>query len=110
MWGGPLSIQARFIPCCRAETVSGVTGTAWHLPVLRGLIWRNRIMPEPGFDLHQGKGALRTWLEFSQGHLTGVTADVAITEVAVTLGADFAAAGAQSFAGAHQRTPPGQRF
>jgi len=39
-----------------------------------------------GFDLRQGRGALRAWGEVSQGQLNGVTADLALAEVTVTLG------------------------
>ena len=42
-----------------------------------------------GFDLRQGRGALRAWGDVSQGQLTGVTADLALAEVAVTLGRDL---------------------
>ena len=42
-----------------------------------------------GFDLSQGKGALRAWVDVSQGQVTGATADVALSEVAVTLGKDL---------------------
>ena len=42
-----------------------------------------------GFDLSQGNGALRAWLDVSQGQITGVTADVAISEVALTLGTEL---------------------
>lgn len=39
-----------------------------------------------GVDIRQGRGALRAWVDVSQGHATGATADVALTEVDVTLG------------------------
>lgn len=44
-----------------------------------------------GFDLSQGKGAVRAWLDVSQGQVTGGTADVALSEVTVTLGKDLQA-------------------
>ena len=42
-----------------------------------------------GFDLQQGRGALRAWGEVSQGQVTGATADLALAEAAVTLGPDL---------------------
>ena len=42
-----------------------------------------------GFDLQQGRGALRAWGDVSQGKLTGVTADLALAEVTVTLGQEL---------------------
>ena len=90
-WGGPLSIQARFMQPLLSRRNGqwrdwdGVVFASSARVDLAEL----RRHADPGFDLSQGKGALRTWLEFSQGHLTGVTTDVAITEVAVTLGADL---------------------
>ena len=42
-----------------------------------------------GFDLSQGKGALRAWVDVSQGQATGATADVALSEVTVTLNEDL---------------------
>jgi uncharacterized protein (TIGR02099 family) len=44
-----------------------------------------------GFDLSQGKGAVRVWVDVSQGQVTGATADTALTEVTVTLGQDLQA-------------------
>jgi len=42
-----------------------------------------------GFDLQQGQGALRAWGDVKQGQLTGVTADLALAQVSVKLGADL---------------------
>ncbi|MDR3371004.1 YhdP family protein [Rhodoferax sp.] len=42
-----------------------------------------------GFDLQQGRGALRAWGDVSQGQLTGATADLALAQVTVTLGHDL---------------------
>ena len=39
-----------------------------------------------GVDLSQGKGALRAWVDVQQGQLTSGLADVALSEVRVTLG------------------------
>ncbi|ABD68120.1 conserved hypothetical protein [Rhodoferax ferrireducens T118] len=44
-----------------------------------------------GVDLRQGKGALRAWVDVSRGQVTGGTADVALSEVNVTLGAQLQA-------------------
>ena len=42
-------------------------------------------------DLRQGKGALRAWVDVSQGQVLGAAADVALSEVNVTLGAQLQA-------------------
>ncbi len=42
-----------------------------------------------GVDLRQGKGALRAWVDVQQGLVQGGTADVALSEVDVTLGAEL---------------------
>jgi len=42
-----------------------------------------------GFDLHRGRGALRAWVEVNRGEFTAATADVALTEVALTLSQDL---------------------
>lgn len=39
-----------------------------------------------GVDLHQGAGALRAWADVKQGQLTGGTADVALSQLSLTLG------------------------
>ncbi|MCB8746047.1 TIGR02099 family protein [Rhodoferax sp. U2-2l] len=52
-----------------------------------------------GFDLRQGRGALRAWADVSQGQLTGVTADLALVEMAVTLGQDLQPLALQSVHG-----------
>lgn len=44
-----------------------------------------------GGNLNQGRGALRAWVDVSQGVATGATVDVALTEVNVTLGQDLQA-------------------
>ena len=44
-----------------------------------------------GVDLRQGKGALRAWIDVNQGQIRGGAADVALSEVNVTLGAQLQA-------------------
>nr|WP_319564340.1 YhdP family protein [uncultured Rhodoferax sp.] len=39
-----------------------------------------------GVDIRQGRGALRTWIDISQGQPTAAMVDVALTEVDMTLG------------------------
>ena len=34
---------------------------------------------DPGFDLSEGKGALRAWVDVNRGQITGATADVALS-------------------------------
>lgn len=44
-----------------------------------------------GIDLRQGKGALRAWVDVARGQATGGTADVALSDVNVTLGTELQA-------------------
>jgi len=46
---------------------------------------------DPGFDLDlsRGQGTLRAWLDISRGQITGVTADVALSEMVATWAADL---------------------
>jgi uncharacterized protein (TIGR02099 family) len=44
-----------------------------------------------GVDLSQGRGAARAWVNVDRGQVTGATADVALSEVAVTLRQDLQA-------------------
>ena len=46
---------------------------------------------EIGVDLHQGRGAVSTWVDINRGDVLGAVADVALTEVNVTLGKDLQA-------------------
>lgn len=52
-----------------------------------------------GFDLSQGKGAVRAWVEVKRGQFTSATADVALSEVALTLGAGMQALSLQKIQG-----------
>lgn len=52
-----------------------------------------------GVDLRRGDGALRAWVDVSRGQAVGGTADVALSEVSVTLGADLQALELQSVRG-----------
>lgn len=52
-----------------------------------------------GVDIRQGRGALRAWVDVSQGRLTEATADVALTEVDITLGKDLQALALQQVQG-----------
>ncbi|MDD5029729.1 MAG: DUF748 domain-containing protein, partial [Rhodoferax sp.] len=44
---------------------------------------------ELGFDLRQGRGSLRAWLDVSQAQITAAVADVALAQVTVQLGAEL---------------------
>jgi len=88
-WGASFSVQGRFMQPLlsrrngRWQDWEGQIFAAFERIDLSEL----RRYADLGVDLSQGKGALRTWLDFSQGQVTGITADVAISEVAVVLGA-----------------------
>ena len=52
-----------------------------------------------GVHLSQGQGALRAWLDISQGHATGVLVDVALRDLNARLGAGLEPLGLDSLAG-----------
>ncbi len=53
-----------------------------------GRLWSLLRLPTAGFDLRQGQGALRTWMNFDQMHVQRLTADVALADVDVRLARD----------------------
>ena len=65
-----------------------------------------------GVDRTQGRGALRAWLDVAHGQVTQVTADLALAEVQVALGADLKALAVQRVLGrvGGQRLPSGFEF
>ena len=52
-----------------------------------------------GIDLRQGHGAMRAWVDVSRGQVVGGAADVALSEVSATLGAQLKALELQSVRG-----------
>ena len=52
-----------------------------------------------GFEVAQGRGALRAWVDVSRAEVTGATADLALADVNTTLGARLAPLELQSVAG-----------
>lgn len=65
-----------------------------------------------GFDLSQGRGTLRSWLEVAQGRVTQATTDVALSEVRVVLAPDLQALALSRVQGrlGGQRWPAGFEF
>jgi len=54
---------------------------------------------ELGFELRQGQGAMRAWVDISNARVTAVLADVALTELDLKLGAELPAATLQQVQG-----------
>ncbi|WP_296444857.1 YhdP family protein [Rhodoferax sp. UBA5149] len=52
-----------------------------------------------GIDLHQGNGAVTSWIDVSRGQLVGAVADVALAQVSITLGTGLQALDLQSVRG-----------
>jgi uncharacterized protein (TIGR02099 family) len=52
-----------------------------------------------GVDVRQGQGAVRAWLDVSQGQITGAVADLALNALDVTLGKDLQALSLQEVQG-----------
>ena len=61
------------------------------------------------FELHAGRGSLRTWLSLDQSRLTGFTADVGLADVSAVLGADLPLLDLRQLSGRiamHDEAPP----
>jgi len=88
-WGARFGLQARFTQPLLSrqngqwQTWAGQVFTELKQVDLSAL---GRYV-DLGFELDRGQGALRTWLDISKGQVTAMTTDVALAEVAVTLGA-----------------------
>ena len=52
-----------------------------------------------GVEVHEGRGALRAWIDVSRGALVGGAADLALAQVTATLGPDLEPLALQSVAG-----------
>ena len=91
VWGARFNVQGRFLQPLLARRNGqwrdweGQLFAAFEHVDLREL----RRYADPGFDLSQGRGALRAWVDVSRGQITGATADVALSEVALTLAPDL---------------------
>ena len=87
-WGERFSVQAQFLQPLLARQAG--QWQRWEgqafVDFKRVDLSELRRFANLGFDLRQGRGALRAWADVSQGQVTGVTADLALAEVAVTLG------------------------
>ncbi len=87
-WGERFSVQAQFLQPLLARQAG--QWQRWEgqafVDFKRVDLSELRHFANLGFELRQGRGALRAWADVSQGQLTGLTADLALAEVAVTLG------------------------
>ena len=100
-WGERFSVQAQFLQPLLARQAG--QWRRWEgqafVDFKRVDLSELRRFANLGFDLRQGRGALRAWADVSQGQLTGVTADLALAEVAVTLGQGLQPLGLQGILG-----------
>ncbi|APW47902.1 YhdP family protein [Rhodoferax antarcticus] len=87
-WGERFSVQAQFLQPLLARQAG--QWQRWEgqafVDFKRVDLSELRRFANLGFELHQGRGALRAWADVRQGQVTGVTADLALAEVALTLG------------------------
>ncbi|HEY8904557.1 MAG TPA: DUF3971 domain-containing protein, partial [Rhodoferax sp.] len=90
-WGNRFTVQGQFVQPLLTRQPG--RWQDWDGPVFASFeridLAQLRNYASLGFDLQQGRGALRAWGEVSQGQFTGATADLALTEAAVTLGPDL---------------------
>ena len=90
-WGDRLSLRGRFLQPLltrnpgRWQEWDGQMYAAFERVDLSEL----RRFVDLGFDLQQGRGAVRAWVDVSEAQVKGATADVALSEVGATLGRDL---------------------
>ncbi len=90
-WGSAFSLQGRFLQPLlssqqgRWQDWEGQLFAAFERADLSEL----RRYANLGFDLRQGNGALRAWIDVGKGQVTQVEADVALSEVSVVLAANL---------------------
>jgi uncharacterized protein (TIGR02099 family) len=89
-WGRRFSVQGRFSQPLLADKGDWKrwTGTA-HLDLPYADLSQLRHHLQLPFELSQGEGALRAWVDVERGELRGATLDVALNAVALTLGRDL---------------------
>jgi uncharacterized protein (TIGR02099 family) len=100
-WGERFTTMAKF-----REPLLSVTGGHWrdwegqiYAAFERVDVSQLRRYAHLGVDVAQGNGALRAWVDVARGNVVGVTADVALAEVGMTLGAKLQPLELQSVAG-----------
>lgn len=100
-WGQRFSAMAKF-----REPLWSVSGGQWrdwdgqlYAAFERVDMSQLRRYAQLGIDVAQGNGALRAWVDVARGHVVGVTADVALAEVAMTLGEQLQPLELQAVAG-----------
>ena len=103
-WGARFSIRAIF----RQPLLSGLNAefASWSGQVYGDFarVDASRLQQHAGLDafgvnLRQGQGALRAWLDVSQGKATGALVDVALRDLNATLGAGLEPLGFDALAG-----------
>ncbi|WP_394787805.1 YhdP family protein [Rhodoferax sp.] len=100
-WGDRFSLNAQF----RQPLLSTHRGRwqDWDGPVYASLprvdVLQLRQYADLGFDLAQGVGALRVWADVNHGQVLGGTADVALQNASMTLGAGLQPLALQSLQG-----------
>ena len=90
-WGDPFSVQGQFVQPLLARNNGQWQDWDGQLFAAFGRLDLSELrrFADLGFDLQQGRGALRAWGEVTQGKLTGVTADLALSQLSVRLGTDL---------------------
>ena len=73
---------------CRSTTAAGRTGAArCYADFSRIDVAQLKQYADPGVDVERGRGAVRAWIDVQRGRVVGATADVALADVAVRVGA-----------------------
>jgi uncharacterized protein (TIGR02099 family) len=89
-WGERFSLRARFTQPLLTDSGDWHrwSGTIYADLPRADVSQLRRYLTLP-FDLSEGDGAVRAWLDVDNGHPRGATADVALREVTLRLGADM---------------------
>ena len=90
-WGERFTVQGQFVQPLLARDNGRWQDWDGQLFASSGRVDLSELrrFADLGFDLQQGRGALRAWGEVSQGQVTSVTTDLALAQVSVKLGAEL---------------------
>ncbi len=100
-WGERFVLQGQFTQALLASRSGQWQNWEGQLYALFGRVDLSQLRQyvDLGVDVRQGQGAVRAWLDVSQGRLTGATADLALNALDVTLGKDLQALNLQEVQG-----------
>jgi uncharacterized protein (TIGR02099 family) len=101
IWGERFALQGQFTQALLARRSGQWQDWEGELYALFGRVDLSQLRQyvDLGVDVRQGQGAVRAWLDVSQGRISGGMADLALNALDVTLGKDLQALSLQEVQG-----------